>query len=82
MVITLENGQKYLLLLENAFTEGKYFLSVTPTSSAIVNLKNRNITSSNRSKTVNRINQLREDIQAGRVVKVPTINGFIWKRVK
>lgn len=28
MVITLENGQKYLLLLENAFTEGKYFLSV------------------------------------------------------
>lgn len=28
MVITLENDQKYLLLLENAFTDGKYFLSV------------------------------------------------------
>ena len=28
MIITLENNQKYLLLLENAFTEGKYFLAV------------------------------------------------------
>lgn len=28
MIITLENKQKYLLLLENAFTDGKYFLSV------------------------------------------------------
>ena len=28
------------------------------------------------------ISKLREDIQAGRVVKIPTRNGFIWKRVK
>lgn len=28
------------------------------------------------------ISKLREDIQAGRVVKIPTANGFIWKRVK
>lgn len=28
MVITLENGQRFLLLLENGFTEGKYFLAV------------------------------------------------------
>ena len=35
-----------------------------------------------KNKTVNRIIQLREDIQAGRIVKVPTANGFIWKRVK
>ena len=44
--------------------------------------KDTPVVSSNKSKTVNRIIQLREDIQAGRVVKVPTINGFIWKRVK
>lgn len=36
----------------------------------------------NKSKTVNTIKKLREDIRAGRVVKVPTINGFAWKRVK
>ena len=29
-----------------------------------------------------RIQQLREDIEAGRVIKVPTTTGFIWKRVK
>lgn len=28
------------------------------------------------------VKRLREDIAAGRVVKVPTINGFIWKRIK
>ena len=31
---------------------------------------------------VNSIKQLREDIQAGRVIKIPTINGFVWKKVK
>ena len=31
---------------------------------------------------VNPIVKLREDIQAGRVVKVPTTNGFVWRRVK
>ncbi len=31
---------------------------------------------------VNPIVKLREDIQAGRVVKVPTVNGFVWRRVK
>lgn len=36
----------------------------------------------NNTKTVNAIIQIRKDIQAGRVVKVPTINGFAWKRVK
>ena len=50
---------------------------ITPTSSEMVNLKNRN-----KSKTANRIIQHREDIQAGRIVKIPTVNGFIWKRVK
>ena len=52
-------------------------IHITPTSSEIVNLKNRN-----KSKPVNRIIQLREDIQAGRIVKIPTRNGFIWRRVK
>ena len=28
------------------------------------------------------LSQLRNDIQAGRVVKVPTNGGFIWKRIK
>ena len=28
------------------------------------------------------IAKLREDIQAGRVVKVPTMHGFVWRRVK
>ncbi len=36
----------------------------------------------NNTKTVNAIIQIRKDIQEGRVVKVPTINGFAWKRVK
>ena len=28
------------------------------------------------------LSQLRNDIQAGRVIKVPVNGGFIWKRVK
>lgn len=28
MIITLEDNEKYLLLLQNASTEGKYFLAV------------------------------------------------------
>ena len=28
------------------------------------------------------IKKLREDINAGKIIQVPTINGFIWKRVK
>lgn len=28
------------------------------------------------------VSKLRDDIQAGRVIKVPTLGGFIWKRVK
>ena len=36
----------------------------------------------NNTKTVNAIIQIRKDIQEGRVVKVPTVNGFAWKRVK
>jgi len=32
--------------------------------------------------TVNAIRKLRDDIENGRVIKVPTVNGFIWKRVK
>lgn len=51
---------------------------ITPTSSAMVNLKNI----SNKSKPVNRITQLRDDIQAGRMIKIPTGHGFIWRRVK
>ena len=51
---------------------------ITPTSSAMVNLKNI----SNKSKPVNRITQLRDDIQAGRIIKIPTGHGFIWRRVK
>lgn len=31
---------------------------------------------------VNAVKKLRDDIAAGRVIKVPTINGFVWKRVK
>ena len=51
---------------------------ITPTSSAMVNLKNI----SNKSKPVNRITQLRDDIENGMVIKIPTANGFIWKRIK
>ena len=28
------------------------------------------------------IKKLREDMQSGKIVKVPTVGGFIWKRVK
>lgn len=34
------------------------------------------------NKPVNRITQLRDDIQAGRIIKIPTGHGFIWRRVK
>lgn len=34
------------------------------------------------NKTINAIRQLREDMQAGRLVKVPTIGGFVWKKIK
>ena len=36
----------------------------------------------NSSKTVNAIKKLRDDIQAGRMIKIPTGHGFIWRRVK
>ena len=52
--------------------------NITPTNSTIV----KNITSSNKSKTVNVIRKLHDDIKNGRVIKIPTVNGFIWKRVK
>jgi hypothetical protein len=54
--------------------------NITPTSSAIVNLKNKNITSSNKS--INSVKQLRADIASGRVIRVPVVGGFVWKRVK
>ena len=34
------------------------------------------------NKTVNKITQLRDDIQAGRMIKIPTGHGFIWRRAK
>lgn len=34
------------------------------------------------SSKVNTISKLRSDIESGRVIKVPTVGGFIWKRVK
>ena len=36
----------------------------------------------NSSKTVNAIKKLRDDIQSGRIIKIPTGHGFIWRRVK
>ena len=36
----------------------------------------------NSSKTVNASTQLRDDIQSGRIIKIPTGHGFIWRRVK
>lgn len=38
--------------------------------------------SNQNSKKINPIVKLREDIQNGRVVRVPTTNGFVWRRVK
>ena len=35
-----------------------------------------------KSKTVNVIRKLHDDIKNGSVIKIPTVNGFIWKRVK
>ena len=35
-----------------------------------------------KNKTINAVRKLREDIAAGRVIKVPTTNGFVWKRIK
>ena len=51
---------------------------ITPTSSEIVNLK----ISSNKFKNVNVVKKLRDDIENGMVIKIPTANGFIWKRIK
>ena len=34
------------------------------------------------NKTINAVRKLREDIAAGRVIKVPTVTGFVWRRVK
>ena len=52
----------------------------------IVGFKSVNVTNTStenkKTKTINAIKQLREDIQAGRVIKVPTVNGFVWKRIK
>lgn len=33
-------------------------------------------------KEVTKIQKLREDIEAGRVIRVPVLGGFVWKRVK
>ena len=30
----------------------------------------------------NVVKKLRDDIENGRVIKIPTLNGFVWKRVK
>lgn len=35
-----------------------------------------------KNKTINAIKKLREDIASGKVIKVPTTNGFVWKRIK
>lgn len=51
-------------------------LKSVSTSTEVPNKKKNN------TKTVNAIIKLRNDIQEGRVIKVPTANGFIWKRVK
>ena len=37
---------------------------------------------SDKNKKVESIKKLREDIQSGRIIKIPTQNGFVWKRVK
>lgn len=36
----------------------------------------------NESKTVNTIKKLREDIASGKVIRVPTVGGFTWRRIK
>lgn len=36
----------------------------------------------NNSECKSRIQTLRKDIEAGRVIRVPTVGGFIWKRIK
>lgn len=69
MVITLENGQSYLLLLENAFTEGKYFLSVkldeneAPTSDYVVFEEKDGGESTEIVTDINVLNKLLEDYQ-------------------
>ena len=51
--------------------------NITPTSSAIVKLKNIN-----KPESKSKIQTLRTDIEAGRVVRIPVVGGFVWKRAK
>ena len=51
--------------------------NITPTSSAIVKLKNIN-----KPESKSKIQTLRTDIEAGKVIRVPVVGGFVWKRVK
>ena len=69
MVITLENGDNYLLLLENAFTDGKYFLAVkldekeAPTSDYVVFEEKDNGEATEIVTDVTILNKLLEDYQ-------------------
>lgn len=46
------------------------------------NKKQETITITNEKQKVASIKKLRDDIASGRVVKVPTLHGFVWKRIK
>ena len=69
----------------NAFNKDRYDLFVgnthTPCPNPHMDIK-RDTDGGSKNTPSSKISKLREDIQAGRVVKIPTRNGFIWKRVK
>ena len=69
----------------NPFNKDRYDLFVGNTHTPCPNPHmdiNRDTDGGSKNTPSSKISKLREDIQAGRIVKIPTRNGFIWKRVK
>lgn len=76
--------------LDNTIDKNEYIMKVKPITvnsmddkkvEKKVDNKEDNILD-NKVNRVQAIKKLREDMQSGKIIKVPTIGGFIWKRVK
>lgn len=72
----------YRNYLNTKYTYLKKPGDVVPVELTPVKITKQTTQVSNVNKKVEVIRKLRDDIAAGRVIKVPTINGFVWKRVK
>ena len=69
--------------LQGTIDQDDYIKAIKPYSTTYKKPESVNVKPSTQpNKTVDSIRKLREDISSGKVIKVPIVGGFIWKRVK